>query len=179
MANGKKPDFWNWIGLNTNPDYATAPKWLGSFIGWFVSLVGLVLFVIAVGVIGWLVKSLFFPAGTNPAESIRNLGLAAAAMIGVPFLIWRSIVAQKQVDVSEQGLITDRINKAVEGLGAQKTATRIGRVLRVKRAEERPQTRGACEAVDGNHLSALGGGRSSRGWRRVSFALPPAVAVRG
>jgi hypothetical protein len=63
----------------------------------------------------------------NPtSEDIRNLGLAAGAMIGIPFLIWRSIVAQKQVDVSEQGHITDRINKAVEGLGAEKSVKRDG-----------------------------------------------------
>jgi hypothetical protein len=35
--------------------------------------------------------------------------------------VWRSIVAQKQVDVAEQGQITDRINKAVLGLGSEKT----------------------------------------------------------
>ena len=60
----------------------------------------------------------------NPSEAIRNLGLALAAIIGLPFLVWRSIVAQKQVDVAEQGQITDRINDAVKGLGTEKTVKR-------------------------------------------------------
>ncbi|SLN45600.1 Secreted effector protein pipB2 [Falsiruegeria litorea R37] len=62
-----------------------------------------------------------FAETASQSEAIRNTGLALAAVIGVPFLIWRSIVAQKQVDVAEQGQITDRISKAVEGLGAEKT----------------------------------------------------------
>jgi uncharacterized protein YjbI with pentapeptide repeats len=41
-------------------------------------------------------------------------------MIGAPFVIWRTMVAQKQTDVAEQGMITERIMKAVEGLGAEK-----------------------------------------------------------
>lgn len=48
-------------------------------------------------------------------------------MIGAPFVVWRSVVAQKQVDVAEQGLITDRLNKAIEGLGTEKTLNKLGR----------------------------------------------------
>ncbi len=61
--------------------------------------------------------------GTGAA--IRNIGLMVAATVSIPFLIWRSIVAQKQANIAEQGHITDTINKAVEGLGAEKTVKRI------------------------------------------------------
>lgn len=53
-------------------------------------------------------------------EEVRNIGLVLVGVFGAPFLVWRSIIAQKQVQVSEQSQITDRINKAVEGLGADK-----------------------------------------------------------
>lgn len=126
MSKNGRPDFWDWIGINTKPDYATAPKFVGHVIGFLFSAAVLLLVTIGFGVFGWLVKSIFLPIGTNPAEDIRNYGLATGAVFGVPFLIWRSFVAQKQVDVTEQGHITDRINKAVEGLGAEKTVKRDG-----------------------------------------------------
>lgn len=48
-------------------------------------------------------------------------GAVIVALISAPFVIWRSVVAQKTVNVTEQGHITDRINAAVEGLGSEKT----------------------------------------------------------
>lgn len=66
----------------------------------------------------------FFLALLDPsenAENIRNIGLALAAIIGVPFLVWRSAVAAKQAQVAEQSHITDQINAAVLGLGSEKT----------------------------------------------------------
>ena len=90
-------------------------------------LVTLIL-VIAVGVIIALLKAVFgwssYTGSETQSAAIRNIGLFLAAIIGVPFVIWRSAVAQKQVDVTEQGHITDRINNAVEGLGAEKTVKR-------------------------------------------------------
>ena len=58
--------------------------------------------------------------GGSENSTLRNLGLILAAAFGAPFIAWRSIVAQKQADTAEQGLITDRINKAVAALGADK-----------------------------------------------------------
>lgn len=59
---------------------------------------------------------------TTPTQSL-GLGALLVALLSAPFVIWRSVVAQKTVDVTEQGLITDRINAAVEGLGAEKAVT--------------------------------------------------------
>lgn len=66
-----------------------------------------------------------FRSTEERSAAIRNIGLFLAATVGLPFLVWRSIVAQKQVDVAEQGQITDRINKAVEGLGSEKSIKRL------------------------------------------------------
>jgi hypothetical protein len=71
-------------------------------------------------------------------EVIRNVGLALAALVGLPFLVWRSIVAQQQVRVAEQGQITDRINKAVEGLGAVRVK-KSHRSFEKKKHENKPQ----------------------------------------
>ena len=62
------------------------------------------------------------------SEVVSGFGFAAliAAVLGAPFIIWRTWVAHKDYKVKEQGHITDRINKAVEGLGAEKTVKLIG-----------------------------------------------------
>jgi uncharacterized protein YjbI with pentapeptide repeats len=121
MPKNNKPDFWTWIGWNTQPNFAEQPKWLGGLIGAILLLCAGLLALLAVGVIAQTFGAVFFNGfPSNGAEDIRNLGLSTAAVIGLPFLVWRSIVAQRQADTAEQGLITDRINKAVEGLGAVK-----------------------------------------------------------
>lgn len=118
---GKDPDLLDWLGLRRRPNYSQA-RWLGplitvSFILIAVVLVGLTGFEFFKAVAG--IDTFIDEAAQSAA--IRNSGLVLAAVIGAPFLVWRSFVAQKQVDVAEQGHITDRINKAVEGLGAEKT----------------------------------------------------------
>ena len=59
----------------------------------------------------------------DPGE-LRWISLLFLGLTGAPFVIWRSVVAQAQSDTASQGMITDRINKAVEGLGAEKTVKR-------------------------------------------------------
>ena len=128
MAKNGKPDFWDWIGINTKPDYTTLSPWAGNLIGFLLLLVLAFFAILALVTVGLLFRAVISQNLTTAptAEDIRNLGLAAGAVIGVPFLVWRSIVAQKQVDVAEQGHITDRITKAVEGLGAEKNvSTRV------------------------------------------------------
>lgn len=49
------------------------------------------------------------------------------ALIALPITINRLILTRRQTDTVEQGHITDRINKAVEGLGAEKQVNRLGR----------------------------------------------------
>lgn len=56
----------------------------------------------------------------NTGDLLRGVAFTIGAVVGVPFLVWRSWVAQRQADISEQGLLTDRFTKAVEQLGADK-----------------------------------------------------------
>lgn len=62
-------------------------------------------------------------------DVVSGFGFAAliAAILGAPFIIWRSWVAHQDYRIKEQGHITDRINKAVEGLGAEKTVKQVGK----------------------------------------------------
>ncbi|MBL3567406.1 pentapeptide repeat-containing protein, partial [Rhodovulum sulfidophilum] len=120
----KRPDLIDWLGYNRSPDF-TAARRFGRIIGLAVSALALAL--IAGTLLAFIMALVglgdFAPAERR-SEAIRNIGLVLAGLIGVPFLVWRSIIAQKQVKVAEQGLITDRLNKAVEGLGAEKTVKR-------------------------------------------------------
>ncbi len=119
-----------WLGFSNTPDYSKARP-LGIILG-----VLLIVLIALIFVMGSMVLYQFFRAAAgstvNSHEEIRNIGLVVAALFGVPFVIWRATVAQKQADVAEQSHITDRISKAVEQLGAEKSVNRIGRPLRIR-----------------------------------------------
>lgn len=138
MANDQKHSFWDWIGWNSAPEFAEYPKWLGGLLGCVIVGLALLLSIAALALFALLLYSVlsFSLPSENPAENIRNLGLAAVTVVGLPFLVWRSIVAQKQADVAEQGLITDRINKAVEGLGAEKIVKRVIETPRYRKKDD-------------------------------------------
>ena len=108
------------------------PKWprlpplpIPSWIVWPLILL---VFVLAIPAIWQFFKAVtgldIFADNAEQHAAIRNSGLVVAALIGVPFLVWRSVVAQKQVNVAEQSHITDQINKAVENIGATRSVSR-------------------------------------------------------
>lgn len=116
-----KPNLLDLLGLRNDIDFHKVLWIIQVFALVVIVLVALLLFEFFKAVAGIGVLS----DQETQSLVVRNVGLAVAAVVGVPFLVWRSIVAQKQVDVAEQGHITDRINKAVEGLGAEKTVSRV------------------------------------------------------
>ena len=81
----------------------------------------LALFAGVLASLGQFLVAAFDYSGEESHAAIRNIGLVLAAVFGAPFVAWRSYVAHKQTAISEQSHITDQINKAVEGLGAEKT----------------------------------------------------------
>lgn len=119
----KKITFVDWLGVNMTPDFSIAPR-VGKVVGAGLFLIALI--VILMGLVG-VIQLFGAMLGLGPyaddttGAAIRNLGLFLFALFGSPFLVWRSMVAQKQVKVAEQSQITDRINKAVEGLGSVKS----------------------------------------------------------
>jgi len=84
----------------------------------------------------WIVYEFFLVlwADTGTGDAFRNVGLIFLAVIGAPFVVWRSWVAQRQADTAEQQAATalhqaqltedrsfsDLFTKAVEQLGADK-----------------------------------------------------------
>ena len=58
-------------------------------------------------------------SGANAnAEALRNLSFVLAALMGFPFLIWRSWVAERQATTAEDNSITNSFSRAIEQLGA-------------------------------------------------------------
>ncbi|WP_425039227.1 pentapeptide repeat-containing protein [Primorskyibacter sp. S187A] len=54
---------------------------------------------------------------------------ALGGLIAAPLALARLWFTSRQTDAQEQGLVTDRINSAVEALGAQKEVNRLGRTI--------------------------------------------------
>lgn len=121
MSDENKPTDWiSWLGFR-NLFYFNVAKPLGSIVGALITLFALALF-FALG----LSLVMFFNASFSGSHlDARNYAVTLAAILAAPFVVWRAFVGQKLANIAEQGLITDRITKAVEQLGAEKTVQRI------------------------------------------------------
>ncbi|NKB19277.1 MAG: hypothetical protein GKS01_01920 [Alphaproteobacteria bacterium] len=79
----------------------------------------------------------------NRSEIFRNLGLFGVAFVGLGFGIWRAWTAylqtqtaQKQANIAEQGLFTERFSKATEQLGNEQLSVRLGGIYSLWRLAE-------------------------------------------
>lgn len=120
--------FFEWIGIERYPNYGSS-KFLGLALGFLILLVTAAIFVGGIATILQFL-AIVLQAGADH-DAIRNVGLIAVAIVGAPFIVWRATVAQKQADTAEQSHITDQINKAVAGLGADKITNKIGRPVTI------------------------------------------------
>ena len=109
--------FFDWIGVTAYPQWMKAPI-VGAVFGKLLAGIYIAIFVVALFVVGRT-----FILTLDATSSGPNLGAGAliAAILSAPFVVWRATVAQRTVDLQHQGQITDRISKAVEQLGAEKT----------------------------------------------------------
>ena len=139
MAGEKGSGGWmEWFGLRLEPDFTKA-RWLGRIIGLVLVLAAAAT---VLGGLAVLVRFLGLVLGVTEmtgTTAIRDYGFIVAFLLGAPFVIWRALVAQKQADTAEQSSITDRINKAVEGLGADKTVTARVRTVTYTLDDQRHQ----------------------------------------
>lgn len=138
----EKPTLLNWLGFRTPLD-TTKARWLGPAITTFGILV---IIAIAGSTLKQFLAAVWgldeFTSDADQHTAIRNSGLAAVAVFGLPFLIWRTLVGQQQANIAKQSHITDQINKAVENLGATREIKRQRLRDNGKRAYERnPRTR--------------------------------------
>ena len=76
----------------------------------------------------------------SEGEAIRNIALAWAALGGVCWAVWRSVVAAKQAETGEWSLLDARYQRAVEMLGHDFLSIRIGGIHALRNlALEHPQ----------------------------------------
>lgn len=121
------PDLWRWVKaqvISQWPKGHTAPNKVTKF-AFALSPIGFVLFSISLWRLGVLL--LVPPHAEGPVDfRVHYLAFVGVAtfligLVGIPFAILRMHATERQTKAQEEGLITDRINKAVEGLGAEKT----------------------------------------------------------
>lgn len=62
-------------------------------------------------------------------EDVRNLVLIVTAVIGLGLLVWRSIVAQKQVNLASRAHGMDRFQKGAEMLGSERVSIRLSGII--------------------------------------------------
>jgi uncharacterized protein YjbI with pentapeptide repeats len=114
------PDLIAWLGFTNTPNWSKA-RTLGGIAGMILSLFFLAAFVAAASVLFGTIRDVFAGIATGP-----NLGAGAliTALLGAPFLIWSTVIKHKSLGFQKEGHLTDRISKAVEQLGAEKTVKR-------------------------------------------------------
>ena len=70
--------------------------------------------------LSWLTR------GESGSATLRNVGLLFLTLIGLPFAMWRTIVASRQADTAERALGTERYRTAVEMVGHGSLIVRLG-----------------------------------------------------
>lgn len=118
MPDDKRPrDLLDWMGVTDAPRWRVARP-LGPLVAVVLSILLLLALIAAFAVLGHTMQL----ASSGASEGI-NLGAGAliVALLGAPFLIWSTVLKHQTVRYQKEGHMTDRINKAVEQLGAEKT----------------------------------------------------------
>lgn len=118
MSDDKTPrDLLDWLGITDAPRW-----WVARPLGPLVSVLLAILLVLAVVAAFAVLLHTVAMARSGASEGI-NLGAGAliVALLGAPFLIWSTVLKHQTLRYQKEGHITDRINKAVEQLGAEKT----------------------------------------------------------
>ena len=98
---------------------------------------------LAVGITIAIVFWGWFREGPTNVESngatIRNIGLIIGGAVALVFGIWRTVVAHRQLDVAQRGLLNDRYQKGAEMLGNNSLAGLGGIYALRNLAEESPE----------------------------------------
>lgn len=116
---GEEPTLLTWLGFTSQPNWKRA-RLLGGLVGASLVVLFSLAYVAAFAVALYAITSVFGEDATGP-----NLGVGTlvAAILGAPFLIWRTMVAQKTVDHAAKSLFNEKINAAVQDLYSQRQVT--------------------------------------------------------
>ena len=78
--------------------------------------------------------------GESGSTTIRNIALVVAGLIALPLAIWRAVVAERQANTAQQGLLNERYQNGAEMLGSAVLSVRLGGIYALQRlAEECPE----------------------------------------
>ena len=113
-ATGPK-DLLEWLGLSSAPNWKVARP-LGVIIGVLLFL----LFALALAAAVMTLGKSFVTTPENPFASLGTTALIVT-LLGAPFLIWNTVIKHKALGFQKEGHLTDRLSKAVEQLGVEKT----------------------------------------------------------
>ncbi|MEM6617275.1 MAG: pentapeptide repeat-containing protein [Pseudomonadota bacterium] len=105
-----------------------APPWVRASYGTWEVFRGPVLWVgglVFIGMIALVVALSAFSlvkgfAAEDPSAAVRNVGLVLAAVVGLPFLIWRTMNLQRQTNIQQESQYTQLYTEAIKQLGAGK-----------------------------------------------------------
>ena len=98
----------------------------------------ILLSVFVLGVVGsavWLTAQYWTElAGkaVDPSAVVRNVGLLAGGIIAVGLAIWRSSIAERQVEVSERRSLDEQFQRATEMLGHELEPVQIGGIASLR-----------------------------------------------
>ncbi len=114
----------SWLAIEWPPNF-TRSRGLGSLVGAGLTLAIPALFLLALvaafAVLSKTILDVFTDGGSGPSLGV---GAMITALLGVPFVIWGTVIRQKALEFQKEGHITDRISAAVEQLGAEKVVKR-------------------------------------------------------
>ena len=121
------------------PGRLRIPQFLRHVVGregfwWIAGVVA----ILSIGtVLSWRFWEQFYGAGST---TIRNIVLVIAAPIALVLAIWRNIVAERQVETKQHGLLNERYQKGAEMLGSGVLTVRLGGIYALQHlAEEHPE----------------------------------------
>ncbi|HKL68906.1 pentapeptide repeat-containing protein [Salibaculum sp.] len=121
-------DLLDWLGVTNAPRW-TRSRWLGTATSVFLALLIGGAYLAALG----LIYGVLF----GGQEAGFGTGTVIVALLGAPFLVWSTLIKQETVKYQKEGHITERISKAVEQLGEEKTVKRNGGEVTVPNIEVR------------------------------------------
>ena len=104
-----------WLGLSDAPNWKVARP-LGALFGMLLIL----LFTLALVAALVTLLKVFVTTSETPAGGLGT-GALIVALLGAPFLIWNTVIKHKALGFQKEGHLTDRLSKAVEQLGVEKT----------------------------------------------------------
>ena len=113
---------------------------------WFLGGTGIAGVILVLGVLSWVGWIdwggvwKWLRGKESGSATIRNVGLVIGGFIAIPLALWRSIVAHRQAETAQRGLMNERYQKATEMLGSDVLTVRLGGIYALQRlAEEDPE----------------------------------------